>query len=317
MCFTSSCPLNRRGGLLIRLRLNAQRQKAKDMEDCQNSAQGIVAQPVENIVEADDGGMFTTSLIVAQAFEKNHYDVLKAITNLECSPEFNERNFAAVEYKDAKGEMRPAYRLTRDGFAFLAMGFTGKRAALWKEKFLEAFNAMERRLTAPGRCLSLPPTEPDDVRQQRIIKILRGLIAYWAFVDKLPYAVAELALAIHVGLERLEDITEEENGKRIQAAFDYLWEVSNRPTGDMEGPGATQNEMTMLRHMLTACGQWRFTRDQDFAEYFEKLTGINPQHPGRLSAHDVGKMLSTAGYLLHQTYQHTVDWNAISKEISE
>lgn len=53
--------------------------------------------------------------------------------------------------------MRPAYRLTRDGFAFLAMGFTGKRAALWKEKFLEAFNAMERRLTVPGRCLSCRP----------------------------------------------------------------------------------------------------------------------------------------------------------------
>lgn len=286
------------------------------MEDCQNSAQELAAQPVENIVEADDGGMFTTSLIVAQAFEKEHKDVLKAISNLECSEEFSRRNFAHTPYVHPQnGQTYPAYRLTRDGFAFLAMGFTGKRAAIWKEKFLEAFNAMERRLTAPGRCL--PPTEPDDVRQQRIIKILRGLIAYWAFVDKLPYAVAELALAIHVGLERLEDITEEENGKRIQAAFDYLWEVSNRPTGDMEGPGATQNEMTMLRHMLTACGQWRFTRDQDFAEYFEKLTGIDPQHPGRLSAHDVGKMLSTAGYLLHQTYQHTVDWNAISKEISE
>lgn len=288
------------------------------MEDFQKSAQELVAQPIENIVEADDGGMFTTSLIVAQAFEKEHKDVLKAISNLECSEEFSRRNFAHTPYVHPQnGQTYPAFRLTRDGFAFLAMGFTGKRAAVWKEKFLEAFNAMERRLTAPGRCLSLPPTEPDDVRQQRIIKILRGLIAYWAFVDKLPYAVAELALAIHVGLERLEDITEEENGKRIQAAFDYLWEVSNRPTGDMEGPGATQNEMTMLRHMLTACGQWRFTRDQDFAEYFEKLTGINPQHPGRLSAHDVGKMLSTAGYLLHQTYQHTVDWNAISKEISE
>lgn len=288
------------------------------MEDCQHSAQELVAQPIENIVEADGYGMFTTSLIVAEAFEKEHKDVLKAISNLECSEEFSRRNFAHTPYVHPQnGQTYPAYRLTRDGFAFLAMGFTGKRAAIWKETFLEAFNAMERQLAAPGRCLPLPPTEPDDVRQQRIIKILRGLIAYWAFVDKLPYSVAELALAIHVGLERLEDITEEENGKRIQAAFDYLWEVSNRPTGDMEGPGATQNEMTMLRHMLTACGQWRFTRDQDFAEYFEKLTGIDPQHPGRLSAHDVGKMLSTAGYLLHQTYQHTVDWNAISKEISE
>lgn len=83
------------------------------MEDSQANTQETSMQPIENIVQIDEGKMFTTSLIVAEAFEKNHYDVLKAISNLECSPEFNERNFAAVEYKDAKGEMRPAYRLTR------------------------------------------------------------------------------------------------------------------------------------------------------------------------------------------------------------
>lgn len=116
------------------------------MEDSQANTQETSMQAIENIVQIDEGKMFTTSLIVAEAFEKNHYDVLKAISNLECSPEFNERNFAAVEYKDAKGEMRPAYRLTRDGFAFLAMGFTGRKAAVWKEKFLEAFNAMEKAL---------------------------------------------------------------------------------------------------------------------------------------------------------------------------
>lgn len=102
------------------------------MEDSQTTEQETAMQPIENIVEIDDGKMFTTSLTVAQAFEKEHKDVLKAISNLECSKEFNERNFAPVEYKDAKGEMRPAYRLTRDGFAFLAMGFTGKKAAAWK-----------------------------------------------------------------------------------------------------------------------------------------------------------------------------------------
>ena len=70
---------------------------------------------------------------------------------MECSPEFNERNFAPVGYKDAKGEIRPAYRLTRDGFAFLAMGFTGKKAAAWKERFLEAFNTMEAALLRQQR----------------------------------------------------------------------------------------------------------------------------------------------------------------------
>lgn len=73
-----------------------------------------------------DGRLFTSSLIVSKAFEKEHKDVLRSILNMERSEDFNQRNFAPVEYKDAKGEMRPAYQLTRDGFAFLAMGFTDK-----------------------------------------------------------------------------------------------------------------------------------------------------------------------------------------------
>ena len=261
------------------------------MEDCQNNEQLVATQPVENIVETDGSRMFTTSLIIAEIFEKEHKNVLRDIENLECSSDFRQLNFELSFHtvETGNGTIRefPAYR------------------------------AMERQLTRPGYSLYIPPTEPDKVKQQRLIKILRGLIAYWAFVDKIPYCAAELALALHVGLERLEDLPEEGGGEIIQAAFDYLGEVSNRPTGDMDGPGATPNEMAMLRHMLTACGQWRFTRDQDFEEYFENLTGVNPRHPGRLSAHDVAKMLSTAAYLLHQTYQHTVDWNAITKEIAK
>ena len=129
------------------------------MDEHHSNGQETIVQPTENIVEIDGGNMFTTSLIVAQAFEKNHFDVLKAIKNLECSPQFNERNFAAVEYMDAKGEMRPAYRLTRDGFSFLAMGFTGKKAAAWKEKFLEAFNVMEKALHSP--ILPIPDVPPE------------------------------------------------------------------------------------------------------------------------------------------------------------
>lgn len=121
------------------------------METEQTTTQEIFEPIIEDMIQSEDGKPFTTSLIIAQAFEKEHKDVLKAIYNLECSPEFNERNFAPVGYKDAKGEMRPAYRLTRDGFAFLAMGFTGKKAAVWKERFLEAFNAMEAALLSQQR----------------------------------------------------------------------------------------------------------------------------------------------------------------------
>src|SRR5690606_10053082 len=59
------------------------------------------------------------------------------------SAEFNERNFALVTYKDAKGERRPEYLMTKDGFAILAMGFTGKKAMRFKEAYIRRFNEME------------------------------------------------------------------------------------------------------------------------------------------------------------------------------
>ena len=88
----------------------------------------------------------TTSLNIADKFEKRHADVLRSVENLECSKEFNKRNFALVDYMDTKGEKRPMYIITRDGFAFLAMGFTGKKAAWWKEQYITAFNSMEEIL---------------------------------------------------------------------------------------------------------------------------------------------------------------------------
>lgn len=87
-----------------------------------------------------------SSLDVANHFEKQHKNVLQSIRNLECSEEFNALNFEGVEYKDEKGELRESYKITRDGFTFLAMGFTGKKAAAWKEAYINAFNQMEKRL---------------------------------------------------------------------------------------------------------------------------------------------------------------------------
>lgn len=100
------------------------------------------------LVRLEAGQPMASSLVVARSFGKNHYDVLRDIRNLmgDLPAEFNARNFAAVEYPDAKGEMRPSYQLTRDAFTLLAMGFTGKRALAWKLKYIAAFNAMEAEI---------------------------------------------------------------------------------------------------------------------------------------------------------------------------
>jgi len=38
------------------------------------------------------------------------------------------------------------YEMTKDGFAFLVMGFTGAKAAAFKEAYINQFNAMETEL---------------------------------------------------------------------------------------------------------------------------------------------------------------------------
>lgn len=95
-----------------------------------------------------DGQPTTTSRDIAETFGKRHDHVLDRIRKLDCSPEFNAPNFRAVEYTDAKGEQRTEYRITRDGFAFLCMGFTGARAAQWKEKYIATFNRLAERVAA-------------------------------------------------------------------------------------------------------------------------------------------------------------------------
>ena len=98
-----------------------------------------------------DGQAVTSSLAVADFFSKRHDDVLKKIRILDCSPEFCARNFAetSILVHQPNGGTRklPCYHITRDGFAFLAMGFTGKRAARFKEAYINAFNQMEKNLS--------------------------------------------------------------------------------------------------------------------------------------------------------------------------
>lgn len=122
--------------------------------ETEQATQEIEEPTIEDMIQTENGVPTTTSLVIAQAFDKEHKDVLRAIANLECSQDFIERNFALYEYSKDLGigiRKYPAYHLTRDGFVFLAMGFTGKKAAAWKERFLEAFNAMEAALLRQQR----------------------------------------------------------------------------------------------------------------------------------------------------------------------
>ncbi|EIQ8629479.1 Rha family transcriptional regulator [Escherichia coli] len=93
-----------------------------------------------------NGRAVTSSLAVAEYFRKPHKDVLAKISRLDCSAEFTERNFSPSEYTDSTGRKFPMYQITKNGFVFLVMGFTGKKAAAFKEAYIAEFDRMEKEL---------------------------------------------------------------------------------------------------------------------------------------------------------------------------
>jgi Rha family phage regulatory protein len=62
-------------------------------------------------------------------FDKRHDHVLRDIEEIVSrADEEALPNFGVSTYKDASGKSNPCYLLTRDGFTFTAMGFTGAKA---------------------------------------------------------------------------------------------------------------------------------------------------------------------------------------------
>lgn len=97
-------------------------------------------------VSIDGGEPRTTTLAVAKKFGKRHTEVLRAARNIDCSDDFRQRNFASADYVDAQGKKRQMFSMTKDGFVFLVMGFTGKAAAEFKEWYIGEFNRMTEHL---------------------------------------------------------------------------------------------------------------------------------------------------------------------------
>lgn len=105
-----------------------------------------------NLVDVENNQVVTTSLRIADIFDKQHKNVLRDIQNLECSDDFRKLNFEPshiIKQLPNNGSKElPMYYITRDGFMFLVMGFTGKTAAKWKEAYIKAFNDMEAKIRA-------------------------------------------------------------------------------------------------------------------------------------------------------------------------
>ena len=109
----------------------------------------------EELVIMRDRQAVTTSLQIAENFEKKHQHVLRDIDALKQDVSNFGQMFIESNQPDSYGRDRRIYYMNRDGFSLLAMGFTGKKALQFKLKYIDAFNQMEKQLQQQ-KPLSLP-----------------------------------------------------------------------------------------------------------------------------------------------------------------
>lgn len=137
-----------------------------------------------------DGKLTVSSLQVAADFGKQHKHVLDVIEELKKGvAEKSADLFIEKTYQHPQNKQwYKCYDITRDGFSLLVMGFTGKKALEWKLKYIEAFNAMEQKLTDRNINLEMLISKTVAVVVNETVKALAPLMKTPASeVDRLCY----------------------------------------------------------------------------------------------------------------------------------
>lgn len=237
--------------------------------------------PVVSIV---NGQPTTLSTDISNFFEKPHNDVLKAIRAiLSKLPEDRLGNFSqtVVTRTNPSGGapiQSRAYRLTRDGFTFLAMGFTGEKAQVFKWAYIDAFNRMEEALRNP------PKPEYITVEHRWAIQKAVGQKARGQSVN---YQTVYRALKDHFKVEKYTHILEAD----FDAAIAFIESLPpmqlpppNAPTtqrAPAEPPRkAVQVNEIFMDRLLTFVYCWRYLFRDELETYLRFLRMVDsPRAP--------------------------------------
>ncbi|EHR1928671.1 Rha family transcriptional regulator [Campylobacter coli] len=108
----------------------------------------VIINEIKINLEIMKNQVFINSLDLAKVFKKRHDNIIQTIENLP-QDEFKTLNFeisSSIRKNGLFEKDTKFYKITRDAFSLLVMGFTGEKAYKWKIEFIKAFNEMEKRL---------------------------------------------------------------------------------------------------------------------------------------------------------------------------
>lgn len=129
----------------------------------------------------------TDSLMVSETFSKSHDKVLRDIRELGCSEEFRLANFGESSYVNGQGRETPKFILTEQGFTMLVMGYTGKRAFEFKEKYIAEFHQMREVMAS-----KVIPLDERTIRME----LLKTALEHDERIDKVEVEVKQLREAV-------------------------------------------------------------------------------------------------------------------------
>lgn len=208
----------------------------------------LTASPTLNLdwVNIINNQVITTSHKVADAFGKLHKNVLQKIEKLDCSAEFMSANFSAHEEIIQAGAVQRAskyYEMTKDGFIFLVMGFTGKEAARIKENYINVFNQMADLLVQQQQ-ISLQPNLVDMAERMTIPEMAR--------VTQLDRMTITQFLAQNYQLKAQHSLTED-----VMQTLQQFWLAVKIISGIVQVNHSTiENEIALnLKHLYRVASQ--------------------------------------------------------------
>ena len=132
-----------------------------------------------------------TSLEIAEVTGRNHKDVMRSIREMEDAwAKVNGRKFALVEYKDAKGEMRPCYSLNKTECLYIATKFNDEARAKLVLRWEELETKERNKYQVPqsfAEALMLAAKQQEQIEEQQ-----RQLEANYKEIVELNGAIAEM-----------------------------------------------------------------------------------------------------------------------------
>lgn len=120
--------------------------------------------------------LMISSLDIAKDTGREHKEVMRSIRNMEDAYEkINQRKFALVEYKDAKGQSRPCYNLTKKQALFVVTKFKDdvrlKLINRWEELEEEQMRQLQQSQpavpTSFAQALLLAAQQQEEIERQQ------------------------------------------------------------------------------------------------------------------------------------------------------